>query len=235
MTYLQSFTSISTARGSKPRAKRIVAWVSARLGVPVSKICGGSRKRPILLARRLAINLIWRHPETRHLPMTVIARVAGVRDHTTIRHAVIQASGTARFKRDCALRREAAFAATRLCAEHERQRIKASMAAVIERRLARAEKKRLAREERLRLKRDHDISVFQILFISKQKRALVAEKFGYQPYSLDEPVKRVIRRAIAGDPDAEKVVCKAARKPMPAAAVFFGIRYPSLGRIGQSS
>lgn len=104
MKHLSPIQIATTAVPLKTRYRKIIEWVSKRYGVSIEKMLGRSHKAQFVRARYIAINLVWRHPQTRHLSMGRIGAMFGGRDHSTIRFAVLHYTKMDRYLADTAVK-----------------------------------------------------------------------------------------------------------------------------------
>ncbi len=84
---------------SQPRritAKQIISESAAHFGFTVEEICGPSRRRPLVIARQIAMYLF---RELTDYSYPAIGREFGDRDHTTVIHAVDKISSLMRERR----------------------------------------------------------------------------------------------------------------------------------------
>jgi Bacterial dnaA protein helix-turn-helix len=206
----------------KTRARRIIEWVSKRTRVKPEFIVGASLKHKHIQARWIAIVLVWRHPETQHFSLTMLGKLFGDRDHTSIRHALISAMGEARYD---------AHIAARLAAAAEKR-------ALVEQRLA--EEDALVRQRRQDADRAARLRRERGWFDSRHVKGMLlrdAAKFhGDTERSISHACCRIVKRAlILRDADCVSLIEEVCKRPINEITGDLIGRYPSVGRALQSA
>lgn len=202
MMHLTPHQIVTSAVPIKGQAARIIRWAARRYGVSSADMIGPGRERPVVHARMVAMNLIFRHPRCRHLSLTSIGRMFGNRHWATVIHALHKMGGPDRYEREMSYR-IGSFNAPR-------SNWDAGDAGVEERR---AEARLRAKQALARIRAARRADLIEPVFMDRAGLGMKAEQVKIKYRTAGETVRgivtEVITRAVNGDCAAIRLVERA--------------------------